>query len=304
MPDSIIIGQKGAFLQPVQFGRDDSGRFQRYMYEGTTREVLQAAYAFDLGGWVYTFTELHGGRSRVEARAGWAGGFKNNYDPNTDDENIWELEQQDTTKPLLSADFPFGSVNLSNNQSGVALQKVLDGQASFNDPNNNNPGVPGSILAGQPGVSGEGSTQISYVFDNGADTTDPTVIHLPSSDYPLVRSLYLLIQKGVDSFPIEASVIKHSSLVSNVNSVKASYFNMNRIISSASMYSVEGAPTELFFNIPFAPTVTQFIETYGDLQYGWRKVRPSVTRLAAYKWRIQQSYQFGLWSVKLFGGLI
>ena len=62
--------------------------------------------------------------------------------------------------------------------------------------------------------------------------------------------------------------------------------------------------TELLFNIPATPTPTQYIETAGDLRYAWRKPRPRVTRQSANKWQIVQSYQFGLWAVKIYGDVL
>lgn len=300
----VIIGQKGAFAQPVQFGRDDSGSFQRYSFEGTTREVLQVAESLDLGGWVYTFTELHGGRSKVEARSGW-GNFKSNYDPAADVENIWELEQQDTTKPLLAADFPFSftsglnDLNLNSYiSSSMNSDKTRDALADM-------VGIPGGYWQDSALTFNTPSNYPSYTFDDGLGGEDSEkLIHLPTADYAAAKSLYYLIKGNTDSFQIEASIIRHSQLVSNLYSRQASYSNVNRIISPASMISVEGTPSGLLFQIPPSPAAIQFIETPGDLQYGWRKVRPNVTRLAAYKWRIQQNYQYGQWPLRLYGGVI
>lgn len=144
--------------------------------------------------------------------------------------------------------------------------------------------------------------------DNPRDTNgklvDSGTYTLYAADYDAAHSLYLLLKKGVSNFPVEASVIRHTSLVSNLYTVKASATNINRIIAGTSLTSLEGVPSELLFDVPTSPTPSQFIETVGDLQYGWKKHRPNVTRLARFKWRIVLNYQFGLWPVKLFGGVL
>jgi hypothetical protein len=132
-------------------------------------------------------------------------------------------------------------------------------------------------------------------------STNPT---FSGADATSALSLYLLLKSGVKSFPVEATIIRRSRLVSNSYTVQASQTNCNRIISTASMSSIEGVPGDILFSVPTPPTVVQLVETAGDLKYGWRKVRPNVTRSAYSKWRIVQTWQFGLWPVRLFGAVL
>ena len=206
-------------------------------------------------------------------------------------ENIWEMEPSDTEKELLGVNFPNGSINLSSKDSREAVAKILtDDSAKWYPP----------YISGGGNVTANG---IYYIFDSNAPESDNSIV-LPEIDYAPAYSLYLLMKAGMTSFPVEASVIKHTQLVSNQYAVKASFINVNRLLSSSSLYSVEGAPSALLFDVPVNPAPSQFIEDPGDLQYAWRKVRPSVTRLAQFKWRIVQNYQFGLWAVNPWGSVI
>ena len=297
-----IIGQKGIFLQPRRFGRDDSGYYQEYVYQGTSQDVVNAAFNLDIAGWTYAFEELHGGISRVTAKAGWSA--YSGGPPNDPPENVWELTQQDEQKNLLEADFPFSDTTVLNN---INLQSYINSDLNsaktadciskmLQDPVSQGWNDGSSTFAG---------STVAYEFDSGAGGADTeSVIHLPAGDYQAAKSLYFLLKRGVTSFPVEASLIRHTQLVSNVTVVYASYFNTNRLISSNSMVYLEGVPSGLLFQVPNEPSPSQFIQTPGDLLYGWRKVRPNVTRLAAYKWRIVQDYQFGLWAVRAYGAVL
>lgn len=266
-----LNGQAGAYLQANwSYGRNDSGPFQSFNYEGTAAEVEALGPLFDAAGWTWTVTGLNASRAKLEAHAGFAGGTDYTVVVETP-ENIWEMEAQEVQKELLEADFPFGmSLSTITKEDKVLIGKVaaddtLDYDGMLNELNDN--------------------------LSNGANL-DTAV------------SLVLILKAGVRAFPVEASIIRHTQLVSNLYSVKASYTNCNRILSTASMTSVEGVPGNLLFNVPTTPTPSQFIESAGDLQYGWRKLRPAITRLAQFKWRILQNYQFGLWAVRLYGLVI
>jgi hypothetical protein len=297
-----ILGNKGIYQQPVRFGRDDAGYFQEYTYQGTTKEIFNAAFSLDLAGWQYDFEELHGGISKVTAKAGWSA--YSGGPPNDPPENVWELTQQDEQKNILEADFPFSNTTVLNdiNLSSYINSDLNSGKTAdciskmLQDP----------VSQGwNDGTSTFAGSTVAYIFDDGAGGTDSdSVIHLPANDYEAAKSLYFILKRGVTSFPVEASLIRHTQIVSNVTVVQAGYFNVNRVISSSSMISLEGVPYGLLFGVPIAPSPSQFIQTPGDLLYGWRKVRPNVSRLAATKWRIVQDYQFGLFVVRMFGAVL
>jgi hypothetical protein len=289
---AILNGQRGSYLQPnwVQ-GRNDSGAFQSFNYEGTAEEVSAVAVIFDQANWTWTLTGLPAGRAKLEAHAGFPfnSAHGTSYTGETP-ENIWELDPNDVQKEILEADFPNGSLNLSSKASRAAVAELVKAET----------------VVWWPAVGGGGTADANdkhYSFEDAAVASDD-VIALPTIDFAPAYSLYLLMKAGVNAFPVEASVIRHTQLVSNQYEVQASFINVGRLISTGSMTSVESTPSGLLYSVPNTPTPSQFIETSGDLQYGWRKIRPSVTRLAQFKWRIVQNYQLGLWAVKLFGQVL
>ena len=321
------VGYYSWLQKGYEYGTNDSGPWQRFTRRGLNTDIEQWYQTLVNAGWIVKVTRevvnstSNQGISTIEANCGWA--FPWLYGIETP-ENIWEIDPEDAQKNLLEADFPFSytsglnSVNLSSKLTSDAITKIIQDDAATWYPSGttDNPSAYGIAHA----------NQVAYLFDDGnltvaapaqpaASTSGSTVVanaptgtytfvHLPSADYAAAYSLYLLMKAGNEVFPMEASVIRHSQLTSNQYAVKASYNNMSRLISTASMYSLEGVPTTLLFNVPALPTAAQFIETMGDLQYGWRKVRPAVSRLSRMKWRIVQNYQFGLWPIRTFGSVL
>jgi len=305
--------------QGYTYGVNDTGPWQKFKRRGLNSSIESWYTTLYNAGWIVQVTRekvnnvTDQGISEIEASCGWP--FPYLYGTETP-ENAWELDPQDEQKGLLDADFPNGSINVTSNLTRVAVAKLLeDTSATF---------YPAGSAYNSSTYNIAQTSDTSYVFDDGAMPLalgDPIVvenagiyslqypgqnpkfniIHLPAVDAAPAYSLYLLMKAGVENFPVENSKIQHTMVTSNQYAVKASFINQGRLISTASMYSVEGTPLNLLFNVPSMPLPTQFIEVAGDLQYAWRKIRPQVARLSRLKWRIVQTYQFGLWAVKPYG---
>lgn len=271
------------------YGRNDSGPFQVWIDEGKDADIDVDAGAFLAGGWTYTVERKGNGISRLEARSGWTGGSTYTTEVL---ENIWELDSNDADKNLLEADFPNGSIKQPSLATRQQIPNIVNDQSGKWDD--------ASTTFGTGDVDG-----VTWVFSATVPlpANTPNAIYLPIADYASAKSLSLLMKAGTSAFPIRAPVIKHTQLVSNQYAVAASFSNVGRIVSSGSMTSIEGCPTVLF-NVPSNPSPSQFIEMAGDLIYGWKKSDPQVTRLALFKWRILQTWQFGLWPANLFGASV
>lgn len=266
-----INGLRGSYKQPGSWGRSDTGYFWVYSFEGTKEEVENDAGAFSGYGAQFEVEELRGGRARLTARVAWP--FDGTIGLLEVPEEIWELDPQEEQKDALSADFPNGTLNDISKVNKVLLKKYL-----------------------------ETIPEENLVDAETGDFTPPAFYGDGSEDKSV--SLFMLMRAGVRSFPVEASTIRHTKVVSNRYSVKASFLNVNRIISSSSMISLEGVPSELLFDVPTTPTPSQIIEDAGDLQYGWRKTRPRVTKLNFTRWQITTVWQLGLWAVKMWGSVL
>ena len=322
---TTLVSDLSFLQQGYTYGINDSGPWQRFKRRGYNVDIESWYVTLYNAGWIVTVTRevvssaTNNGISTIEASAGWA--YPYLYGTETP-ENIWEIDPEDAQKSLLEADFQFSgtsglnNVNLTSKLTSNAVAKIVDDDQAFWAPagSSQNPTGYGivsgtaSIWAFDDGNLNFGTDPKTITTASGVTTVPATetraVVHLPSADYDAAYSLYLLMRAGNEVFPMEASVIRHSQVTSNLYAVQASYNNMNRLISSPSMYSVEGVPGTLLFAVPSAPSVQQYIETPGDLQYAWRKVRPAVSRLSRLKWRITQNYQFGLWPIRTFGAVL
>lgn len=299
MPPRINVGPLTGLpwiQRGISYGRNSSGPFQVWITEGLDADVDADAGWFHAEGWEYTVERRGAGISHMQARAGWMSGGGPGTDYTTEVlENIWELDPQETEKALLEADFPNGStLELFSVRTKEAILAAVANLSSGNPPL--------WSIAETRLITG-GSNSVTYNFDGGiTDTT--TTVSLPVSDYAPAYSLFKLLAARVTMFPMNASVIQHTQLVSNLYTAQASFSNMGRIISNATMIGIEGMPTGLLFGLPTLPAPEFFIETTGDLQYGWRKSGPGVSRLELSKWRIVQRWQLGLWPVRLYGSVL
>lgn len=258
----VINGLRGAFKQPEVWGRNDTGYWWDYHCKGTAAEIQTEAHSLDLIGAEFIVTQLHGGMAEVRAQIATAPNGAQQV------ESFWELDPNEVEKDLLSADFPHGTISAISADEKKIIKKAIDDSITLDEAK--------EALKKDP---------------------DEPTLELSAS----AESIYRLMLFGATSFPVEASVIRNTQIVSSVYTVAASANNVNRIYSTATLIWEMGAPPFLLFGVPESPTATQFIETAGDLVYGWRKIRARVSRINYLKWQICFNYQFGLWAKKLYG---
>jgi hypothetical protein len=95
--------------------------------------------------------------------------------------------------------------------------------------------------------------------------------------------------------------LRHTQTVNAQYAIKASLTNVGKVLSTATLQNDESIPNGLLFNLPAFSLPPQYVETSGDLKYGWYKDFPTVRQIAGMKWNIEQEWQYGLYSVKLYG---
>ncbi len=138
---AVINGTKGGYLQPLRYGRDSSGRYAIYRWEGTTAEVnANIGYVEGLGGVWETEESFTGAHTILNARIP--------ADPNGQDDtvNTWEFFAQTAEKDLLESDN--AEVNALSEQNLAAIRGFLQ-----------TPPTPDEVFAGLDfGTDGDATT--------------------------------------------------------------------------------------------------------------------------------------------------
>lgn len=264
----IISGNRGAFPQPGQWGRNESGNFATWVFNGTKREVALLAATFaQLQGLAYQVSESFG-MAKLEVYLPW----NPNIDPTTDLIVKWEFFAQRIEKDLLSArvENPNTVAALSAAQVQTIRNKLL-----------------------QP--------------PDGKTTPFPTLTDFEQngeSNGELALQIYTLMQQGVTAFPVEAPSLRRTFVTSNQYATAYALSNVRKIISTASLAQMESIPRNLLFSLP-TDVWSDPNPDAGDLTpalaYGWYKRFPTIQQVARLKWSIVQEWEYGLWATLIWG---
>lgn len=313
----ILVGPSRIMLwtqEGYSYGHNSSGCWQRYIERGRRDYVDQDYLFFFAQGWECEVEYEKGGIAKLVATAGWNGGtvYANEYL-----DQIWELDSETIEKGLLEADFPFATaLNLTSPPSaGVPTGSAATKQAitaAVNDPNP-------TWKPNDPDLNNFGTLRLStgllWLFtDGGFLAQEPytdTVKALPIADYKSAYSLYKLLSAGFTEFPVRSPRIRHTTMFSNVFATTVSFNNVDQIISSAHMPFLELVPPTILFEAtgasPYASgseVALSFIQTAGDLVYGWKKLPPKVSQISLWKWKVETFYEYGLWPTVCFGAVL
>lgn len=265
-------GQKGAFKQPARWGRSEQGQFYEWVYEGTKAEVAAQAAIFDSLNYIYDVEETYG-KARLTVRLSYnpftgGGGTEAPVDQ-------WEFISGREQKDILEADVITG-ITATLSQKNIELLRKL-----IQDP-------PAGTAAGNYNAESnpEGSVTTAC-FTDGNPTNALT--------------LYNLMKAGIRSAIVQTPTLRHTQTVSNNWAVPAANTNVGRIISTASIVTLEGVPSGLLFNLPNAvPAAFQTIAVV----YGWLKHGPNVQQIAGRKWQLTQEWEYGLWPTAIFNSAL
>lgn len=254
---AILSGQRGAFQQPATWGRNESGNYTLWTFEGSADEVygLAAAYA-QTDGIMYEVKESFG-KFRLDVRFPWN---MRGIDPSTDFVENWELFANTVEADILSTVIPSGKLDNLTAQQIAKIRFLLE-----------NPPDP-SDTANYP-------QQSDFVLDSGTDGLNAYVV-------------WIRMKKGVLNFPVEAPVVRHTVTTSLAFAIPASLINVRKLLTTDTLYQVERAPAAYLFNLPLDPAPVDPL-----LVYGWRKIFPTIQQVALLKWQIVQEYHYGLWDL-------
>lgn len=241
-----INGIKGAYPQPLRYGKDQNGSYTLVPYEGTKAEVLSLISSIELLKGTWEFEDSYSGaKCKINAR------FPVNTVSGQQEQPIdqWEFFAAKVEKDLLETD------NAAINAISSADKREIRRSIAASD----SPTAFGSQAA---------------------------------------VDVYNLMLDGVRARIQFAPSLKHTQTVSQNWTVKASLTNVGRIISTASITTLEAIPSAILFNLPSDTT------TKSGVSYGWFKMHPTVRVAANQKISIEQEWIYGLWSTTLYGSVI
>lgn len=130
-----------------------------------------------------------------------------------------------------------------------------------------------------------------YILLGTASAQDPTTT---------LGQLMALVRAGEKHVQRSVPTVSRTITFASQSAVTASQQNVDRIITTPSMYAVEGFPSDLVFSLPsnLDPINT---DTGLIVHWGWLKFGPTVTRVAYSKTSISQLWQYGLWAQVEYG---
>lgn len=261
----------GYWKQPSTWGKNESGNFQTWVFEGTPNAVRAlAAFFSQTEGLAYQVIEGFG-KFRLEVRFPWnADGV---VDPTTDFVETWELFAEHTEKDLLESQDNAGLVaTLSLQQKEQIRAKLLN---------------PPDETAGHAGTQ-------------QTDFAAPDMI-LSGTDKQGANSLtlYQLMQAGMKSYLMEAPRLRRTIITSNQYAVGYSLSNVRKLLATSYIAAHEGLPTTLLFNLVNYTSADNSSDPL--LVYGWYKFFPTISQVALLKYQIVQEWAYGWWPKAAYG---
>lgn len=267
-----INGVSGAYLQPIRYGRNESGNYELYLLKGTEAEIMAQASAYaSIIGISYEVTELPGNLWQLEVR------FPYNADglvsPATDYVESWEFFRQDHEKDLLECIDKAGIIaTLTKAQISFIRNKIQNPpQGTSSDP-------PVAI------------TDFAALDDPDGTPTNQTNAFI----------VYGLMQRGVRSYAVHVPMLRHTVITSSQYATQASFVNAGKLYSTASLIFDFDIPSGLLFNV----AALNDTSSDPDLIYGWLKGYPTVNEVALLKYQIVQEFSYGWWAKLLYPDII
>jgi hypothetical protein len=289
---SKITGNTGAFQQPYEVHKNESGVRTVVPYESTDpNQILAWQLSASLAGLPYD-VKFSYGKGHIDVHYP----YDFTKDPKTEVINLWELFAQKVEKDVLDADLSNGGIGQISAADAFLIKTALGYCESgipvaaswFDTPVN-----PTDL------VDSEGSPDPNRTPGALTDASGQPVA--PAANPSGCYSVLCLMLRGVRSHPVLAPCLRHTQTANSQYAIQASLTNVSKVLSTATLQSNEGVPSGLLFNLPTFSAPPQYVESAGDLQYGWYKDFPTVRQIAGMKWNIEQEWQYGLYSVKLYG---
>ena len=255
---SVITGIPDPWLQPSEYGRNEVGQFATVPYEGTDPDQINRLAA-QFDRLGYRYRVSHGfGKHRLEVYL--------SYNPDTANEqavDLWEYVGSKAQKDLLASSVQTGITGTLSQKNIELIRQCLS-----ND------------------------------FANTADTKTLTQADFTDGSPANALTLYNLMKAGVTDSIVRAPNLRHTQTVSFIYPITLAKLNVGRIISTATLLTLENTPTWATAGLPTdVPPSFVTIAT----AFGWYKNDPTIQQIAGQKYQIVQEYEYGLWATAIWG---
>lgn len=125
----------------------------------------------------------------------------------------------------------------------------------------------------------------------------------------VAHEVYLLLKKGIKASIVSQPTLNKSQIVSRSYTAAASSIaNVGKIFKTSTLISAELIPSTISGILPndTSPQDTELFDFYTQprLRYGWMKNPPTVSQSSYDKFQINQTWDYGLWSVLIYGDSI
>lgn len=272
---SRITGQRGSFLQPVRYGRNEAGEWSVMNYEGTRDEIYDQAY--DANMFKGAMWEVEQGFSGAKDHLTVHLPYHYASFPNLDVTTVWELTAELIEKDLLELDvnefdFPAGSpfLTLTFTEKGF-VREMLEKQTA----------------SSWASTVEEWETNAAFAGDVFDETR--------------AKKVYRIMSAGMKAMRVPAVRLRRTQIVNDGWGVKASVDDAKKLFSTTTMKSERfGMPGDLLFQLPDKAQPTVFADGI-DKRWGWYCHYPSVRQTAVIKWTVQQEWEWGLWIKDAYG---
>lgn len=160
-------------------------------------------------------------------------------------------------------------------------------------------------IAGIAGIPAATKQKIRHLIDTRDESTVIEQTFGTPGIEPAVTALkvYNLMVKGVKSVRVYAPILTRRITVSSKYSTAVPMANVGRVLKSTTMVQSagNGESVPATFLIPLNSAPFTSVSADATLAYGWLKGYPALVASAGGRTELTQEFQFGLWSVLLYG---
>ena len=282
---SQISGDQSLQVQPLRYGFGESGSYAYETHESTNRAQVDAKAAWAASNGLFYDVEHGFGKSKIVIRYNY--NFAQNKPSSQDVWTEWELIPLKTEVSLLDARNPLTYKLLNGIDGGTpaelsVIKKIVE-RDSLDQL------YVGGVFYQPAGISSTPATLLlKYLFD-GQKTMR---VDLPALKKSLtVNSDYV----SRLAFPANVTLYSTPTLITDFSfPTTSSGWGASQVFSP--LFNLPSGDTGLILDTLGG---TGIVQTLG---WGWLMDTPEAARVGRNKWKINYSWQYGLYGLDIYGG--